>query len=70
VADFSIDQLSMEASEKTLLREFVEAWDRHAQPVLFVGAGLSKFESVRLPMLPVTPRSVRGWTSLMTSGIA
>jgi hypothetical protein len=49
VADFSIEQLSMEASEKAILREFVEAWEQHAQPVLFVGAGLSKFESVRRP---------------------
>jgi hypothetical protein len=52
VTDFSIDQLSMEASEKAVLREFVEAWDRHAQPVLFVGAGLSKFEAVRRPGAP------------------
>lgn len=52
MADFSIDQLSMEASDKAVLREFVEAWDRHAQPVLFVGAGLSKFESVRRPGAP------------------
>lgn len=52
MADFSIDQLSMETSEKAVLREFVEAWDRHAQPVLFVGAGLSKFEAVRRPDAP------------------
>lgn len=52
MADFSIEQLSMEASEKAILREFVEAWDLHAQPVLFVGAGLSKFEAAPRPGAP------------------
>lgn len=40
---FTIDQLTLSATDKATLREFVASWDQHRYPVLYVGAGLSKF---------------------------
>jgi hypothetical protein len=50
--NIDINQLSLNSSEKAILRQFVDAWDSHAQPVLFVGAGLSKHSSVRRAEAP------------------
>ena len=47
MSQFNIDKLSLTASNKATLREFVACWGRHRYPVLFVGAGFSKFESER-----------------------
>jgi hypothetical protein len=64
VTRFGIDQLSLSTQDKTTLRQFVAAWDQHAQPVLFVGAGLSKFEAVPRPGAPPTSR-FGGWLDLL-----
>lgn len=59
-----IDDLHLSASDKSTLQEFVASWGRHRHPVLFVGAGLSKFESER--KRDVTGKSAFGsWWDLI-----
>ena len=43
---FKLDQLEITPADRTILRDFLRAWDDHGGPVLFVGAGLTKYESV------------------------
>jgi hypothetical protein len=42
---FGIDQLNIDTQGKANLRVFLDSWSRHRGPVLFVGAGFSKFQA-------------------------
>ena len=49
---FTIEKLGIPGSDKAALINFVESWFDHQYPVLFVGAGLSKYHSRLKPNIP------------------
>lgn len=49
MSSFDLEQLNVRPNDKTILREFVLSWERHKHPVLFVGAGVSKYCAIRRP---------------------
>lgn len=49
---FSIEKLALSAPDKAALTNFVESWFDHQYPVLFVGAGLPKYNSRLKPNIP------------------
>lgn len=61
---FDVNALPLTAAEKSSLREFVASWERHAKPVLFVGAGFSKFNAKHNPDIPFRSR-FGSWEDLL-----
>lgn len=63
----ALARLGVSNEERAVLREFVNSWKDHGGPVLFVGAGMSRFESERKPGVPDTVE-IAGWSGL-TEGL-
>jgi tetratricopeptide (TPR) repeat protein len=62
---FSIEKLALSGPDKAALNNFVESWFYHQNPVLFAGAGLPKYNSVRKPDLP-RKSEFSDWQELLT----
>jgi len=52
MSKFSLDDLNLEPQAKATLKTFLASWENHRGPVLFVGAGFSKHQSIRRPNTP------------------
>lgn len=48
----ALEALGLTSAEAACVVDFVESWDDHSGPLLFVGAGLSRHESERKPGVP------------------
>lgn len=61
---FSLRDLDLTAAERATVLDFVNSWNEHGRPVLFVGAGMSRFNAVPKPSAPPGAK-IQDWAGLI-----
>ncbi|HKO46875.1 MAG TPA: SIR2 family protein, partial [Polyangiaceae bacterium] len=63
---FRLRDLNLTAAERATVRDFIDSWSEHGRPVLFVGAGMSRFNAVRRASAPPGSK-IQDWAGLVAS---
>src|SRR5688572_22185917 len=61
---FSLAKLNLTPAERSTVVDFVNSWKDHGRPVLFVGAGMSRFNAVPKPNAP-PGAEIKDWAGLI-----
>jgi hypothetical protein len=63
---FTLDDLTLAAADRATLSDFLNSWVEHGRPVLFVGAGMSRYNAVRRRGAP-SSAEIKDWGGLVAT---